>query len=197
MQDVRQFRVIARRRGPWNKCKLISPKPPLQPKHVWAIRIRLQLAKRVRDLALFNLANDSKLPGCDVVNLKVENVAPHGYALERTTVRQLKTKRPIKFEIAEQTRQAVDEYRKAANKQAGEFLFSGRKGRNRRLTTRQYARLVSNWIASIGLDPALSGTHSLRRTKATLIDRRTGNLRAVQLPLGHTKNREHGPTSRN
>ena len=175
-------RGISPRRG-----KLIGPKPPLQPKHVWAIRTRLQLSKRARDLALFNLAIDSKLRGCDVVSLKVEDVAPHGYALDRATVRQRKTGRPVKFEITEQTRQAVDEYLEQAGKRAGDFLFTGRRGKDRNLTTRQYARLVSEWIGSIGLDPSLFGTHSLRRTKATLIYRRTGNLRAVQLLLGHTK----------
>ncbi len=173
--------------GAWNKGRLIGPKPPLQPKHVWAIRTRLQLARRTRDLALFNLAIDSKLRGCDVVSVKVDAIAPHGYALERATVRQRKTGRPVKFEITEQTRQAIDLYLKTADKGPGEYLFSGRRGKDRSLTTRQYARLVSQWIASIGLDPSLFGTHSLRRTKATLIYRRTGNLRAVQLLLGHTK----------
>ena len=163
----------------WNKGRLIGPKPPLQPKHVWAIRTRLQLANRTRDLALFNLAIDSKLRGCDVVRLKVDDVAPHGYALERATVRQRKTGRPVKFEITEQTRQAVDAYLKTADKGPCEFVFSGRKGKDNSLTTRQYARLVSQWIASIGLDPSLFGTHSLRRTKASLIYRPTGNLRAV------------------
>ena len=175
------------RRQPWNKGKLIGPKPPLQPRHVWAIRTRLQLAGRVRDLALFNLAIDSKLRGCDVVSLKVEDVAPRGYAIDRATVRQRKTGRPVKFEITEQTRQTVDDYLKATGKAPGDFLFTGRRGRERCLTTRQYARLLSEWIAGIGLDSSLFGTHSIRRTKATLIYRRTGNLRAVQLLLGHTK----------
>jgi integrase len=89
--------------------------------------------------------------------------------------------------LTEQTRQAVDDYIKAAGKKPGEFLFSGRGDHNRCMTTRQYARLVSSWVATIGLDPHFFGTHSLRRTKATLIYRRTGNLRAVQLLLGHTK----------
>ncbi|MGK2922179.1 MAG: tyrosine-type recombinase/integrase [Methyloceanibacter sp.] len=171
---------------PWNKGKLVGQKPPLQPKHVWAIRTRLQLSNRRRDLALFNLAIDSKLRGCDLVNLKVEDVAPHGYAMERATVRQKKTGRPVRFELTEQTRQAVDDYFAERSKGHGEFLFPGRSNQ-RSLTTRQYARLVSDWTSSIGLDPSLFGTHSLRRTKATLIYRRTGNLRAVQLLLGHTK----------
>lgn len=174
-------------RPPWNRGKLIGQKPPLQPKHVWAIRTRLQLARRNRDLALFNLAIDSKLRGCDVVSLKVGDVAPHGYAIERATVRQKKTGRPVRFEITEQTRLAINGYLKTARKTPSGFLFTGRRGEDRCLTTRQYARLVSAWIASIGLDPKLFGTHSLRRTKATLIYRRTGNLRAVQLLLGHAK----------
>jgi integrase len=142
---------------------------------------------RIRDLALFNLAIDSKLRGCDVVAIKVEDVAPNGYTMDGATVRQKKTGRPVKFELTDQTRQAVDDYLKAAGKKPGDFLFTGRRGFGQCITTRQYSRLLSEWIASIGLDPKLFGTHSLRRTKATLIYRRTGNLRAVQLLLGHTK----------
>jgi integrase len=134
-------------------------------------------------LAMFNLAIDSKLRGCDVVHLKVEDVAPHGHAVDRATVRQKKTGQPVRFEMTEQTREAVDSYIGAANKKPGEFLFGGRRARDRPITTRQYARLVAQWIASIGLDPSFS----LRRTKPTLIYRRTGNLRAVQLLLGHKK----------
>ena len=177
----------ASRRTPWNKGKLIGARPPLRPKHVWSIRTRLLVEGRIRDLAMFNLAIDSKLRGCDVVALRVEDIAPNGYAIDRATVRQKKTGRPVKFELTDQTRQAVDDYLRAANKKPGEFLFTGRRGIGQCMTTRQYARLVSEWIASIGLDPHLFGTHSLRRTKATLIYRRTGNLRAVQLLLGHTK----------
>jgi integrase len=187
METVNDTSAVTLRRRPWNKGKLIGPKPPLQPKHVWAIRTRLQLAGRTRDLALFNLAIDSKLRGCDVVSLKVEDVAPHGYAVDRATVRQHKTGLPVRFEITEQTRQAIDEHLAAARKHPGDFLFHSRRDKDRCLSTRQYARLLSEWIASIGLAPSLFGTHSLRRTKATLIYRRTGNLRAVQLLLGHTK----------
>jgi len=187
MYTTNEPAIESNQRRPWNKGKLIGPKPPLQPRHVWAIRTRLQLAGRIRDLALFNLAIDSKLRGCDVVSLKVEDVAPHGYAIDRATVRQRKTGRPVKFEITEQTRQAIDDYLKISCKKLGDFLFSGSRGKERCLTTRQYARLLSEWIAGIGLDPTLFGTHSIRRTKATLIYRRTGNLRAVQLLLGHTK----------
>jgi integrase len=174
-------------RIPWNKEKLTGAKRPLRSKHVWAIRTKLQLEGRTRDLAMFNLAIDSKLRGCDVVALKVEDVAPNGYSVDRATVRQRKTGQPVKFELTEQTRQAVDDYIKAAGKKPDEFMFIGRRGSQRCMTTRQYARLVSEWIGSIGLDRHIFGTHSLRRTKATLIYRRTGNLRAVQLLLGHRK----------
>jgi integrase len=132
---------------------------------------------------LFNLAIDSKLRGCDVVALKVDDIAPSGYAADRATVRQKKTGRPVKFELTETTRQAIDDYLKATGKRPGDYLFTGRRF-NVSLTTRQYARLLAEWIASVGLDPHFFGTHSLRRTKATLIYRRTGNLRAVQLLLG-------------
>ncbi len=172
---------------PWNKGKLTGAKPPLRPKHVWPIRTKLQVEGRLRDLAMFNLAIDSKLRGCDIVVLKLEDVAPNGYALDRATVRQKKTGRPVKFELTEPTRQAIDDYLKHVARKPGEYLFSCRRGPGRTMTTRQYSRLVSRWIASIGLDATLFGTHSLRRTKATLIYRRTGNLRAVQLLLGHTK----------
>ena len=186
MQDNDNSEFPTLKRVPWNKGKLIGAKPPLRQKHVWAIRTKLQIEQRTRDLAMFNLAIDSKLRGCDVVALKVEDVAPNGYSVDRATVRQKKTGRPVRFELTEQTRQAVDDYIRAAAKKPGEFLFTARRGQERGMTTRQYARRVSEWIASIGLDPHLFGTHSLRRTKATLIYRRTGNLRAVQLLLGHT-----------
>ena len=173
--------------APWNKGKLIGAKPPLRPKHVWSIRTKLQVEGRTRDLAMFNLAIDSKLRGCDVVALRTEDVAPNGYAMDRASVRQKKTGRPVKFEMTEQTREAVDHYIRAVPRKPGEFLFASRRDSMRCMSTRQYARLVSAWIASIGLDSNLFGTHSLRRTKATLIYRRTGNLRAVQLLLGHSK----------
>jgi integrase len=171
---------------PWNKGKLIGPKPPLRPSQVWAIRTRLQMENRKRDLALFNLAIDSKLRGCDVVAVRVEDVAPSGYALERATIRQKKTGRPVRFELTDQTRSAIDNYLRLTGRRPGQVLFCGREP-SRGLTTRQYARLVQEWVASIGLDPLQFGTHSLRRTKAVLIYRQTGNLRAVQLLLGHTK----------
>ena len=186
MHENANLAATAAIRVPWNKGKLIGAKPPLRQKHVWAIRGMLQNERNKRDLAMFNLAIDSKLRGCDVVAIKVDDVAPNGYAVERATVRQRKTGRPVRFELTEHTRQAIDAYLKSCRRKPGEFLFTGPRS-VRSMTPRQYGRLVSDWLIGTGLDPHLYGTHSLRRTKATLIYRRTGNLRAVQLLLGHTK----------
>src|SRR3954447_25987781 len=189
MQDQVNATPTPHKRWPWNKGKLTGAKPPLRTKHVWSIRTKLQIEGRARDLAMFNLAIDSKLRGCDVVTIRAEDVAAGGYTADRATVRQKKTGRPVRFELSEQTRQAVDDYLKATGKRPGEFLFTGHRGPARSMTTRQYDRLVSAWIGSVGLDPRLFGTHSLRRTKATLIYRRSGNLRAVQLLLGQPRSK--------
>src|SRR5215469_12211368 len=125
MQDSQDFVSLSAKRAPWNKGKLIGPKPPLKPKHVWSIRSKLQLEGRIRDLAMFNLAIDSKLRGCDVVALKVEDVAPNGYAADRASIRQRKTGRPVRFELTEQSRQTIDDYLRNAGKRPGEFLFTG------------------------------------------------------------------------
>jgi integrase len=171
---------------PWNKGKLSGSKPPLLPKHVWAIRTRLQMLGKKRDLALFNLAIDRKLRGCDLVRLQVLDVAPNGYAIDRASIRQRKTRQPVKFEITEQTKLAIEAHLAQPRSTVDRFLFPGR-AVGSHLSTRQYARLLNSWLALIGLDPSLFGTHSLRRTNSTLIYRKTGNLRAVQLLLGHTK----------
>ena len=137
------------RRSPWNKGKLVGSKPPLRPSHVWSIRAKLQNERRVRDLALFNLAIDSKLRGCDVVAVRVDDVAPNGYTVDRATIRQRKTGRPVRFELTEQTRQSLDAYLCLTARKAGDFLFAARGNSRRGLTTRQYARLVSTWIAAL------------------------------------------------
>ncbi len=172
---------------PWNKGKLVGQKPPLKLKEVWAIRIRLQLAKRIRDLALFNLAIDSKLRGCDLVQLSVTDVLQGQHVVSRTMVMQQKTGRPVQFEITAQARDAVAAWIDQASLKPDQYLFPSRMSQSAHLSARQYARIVESWVASIGLDPSAYGTHSLRRTKATLIYRRTQNIRAVQLLLGHAK----------
>lgn len=167
--------------------KLTGQKPALKMKEVWSIRARLELKKRVRDLALFNLAIDSKLRGCDLVRLKVEDVAAGGEVKARAIIIQQKTKRPVQFEITEHTRTAIGTLIRRHGLRAADFLFPSRLATSPHLSTRQYARIVQGWVSSIGLNPATYGTHSLRRTKAALIYRKTGNLRAVQLLLWHSK----------
>ena len=172
---------------PWNKGKLLGQKPPLKLKEIWAVRIRLQLDHRTRELALFNLAIDSKLRGCDLVGLRVHDVVQGSHVAARAIVMQKKTQRPVQFEITEFTRDAVAAWIAVAHLEPDQFLFPSRVTESPHLSTRQYSRIVRSWVESIGLDPAAYGTHSLRRTKPTLICRRTKNLRAVQLLLGHTK----------
>jgi len=172
---------------PWNKGKLVGQKSPLKLKEIWSIRIRLELSHRVRDLALFNLALDSKLRGCDLVKLKVRDISHGEHISPRAIVMQQKTGRPVQFEITEQTRKSVAEWLILADLKSDSFLFPSRIHDSPHLSTRQYARIVNEWVAEIGLDPTCYGTHTMRRTKASLIYRRTKNIRAVQLLLGHTK----------
>ncbi len=172
---------------PWNKGKLVGKKSPLKLKEIWAIRVRLQLAVNHRDLALFNLAIDSKLRGSDLVKIRVCDISKSGSVSNRAMVLQQKTNRPVQFEITEQTRDAVSVWIENAKLSGASYLFPSRLKMSPHLSTRQYARIVEGWVSSIGLDASRYGTHSLRRTKATLIYKRTKNLRAVQLLLGHTK----------
>jgi integrase len=178
---------IVKASTPWNKGKLIGQKPPLKLREIWAIRIRLQLKKETRELAIFNLAIDSKLRSCDLVKLKVRDVY-HGNGISpRAMILQQKTQQPVQFEITEQTRDALKNWISHNQLRPDDYLFRSRINSSNHISTRQYARIVHKWVEMIGLDTLLYGTHSLRRTKATLIYRRTRNLRAVQLLLGHTK----------
>jgi len=181
------IKVAVKRRDPWNKGKLVGQKSPLKLKEIWAIRIRLQLASRIRDLALFNLAIDSKLRACDLVKLRVRDVSHGDRVSARTIVMQQKTQRPVQFEITESTKEALTSWIRHAALKSENYLFPTRLHDSPHLSIRQYARIVDGWVRSAGLDPAAYGTHTLRRTKASLIYRRTKNLRAVQLLLGHTK----------
>ena len=178
---------VSSHRAPWNKGRLIGQKRPLKPKEVWAIRVRLQLEERRRDLALFNLALDSKLRGCDLVRLQVNDVCVGGRVRDRATVIQRKTRRPVQFEITEQTRAAIRDWVANSVPGNGQYLFPSRFHDQPHISTRQYARVVHRWVERAGLDSSAYGTHSMRRTKAAQIYKKTGNLRAVQLLLGHTK----------
>ncbi|OHC14505.1 MAG: integrase, partial [Pseudomonadales bacterium GWC2_63_15] len=152
-----------------------------------AIRVRLQIGEKIRDLALFDLAIDSKLRACDLTKLRVRDIAHGVHVSPRAIVMQQKTQRPVQFEITEQTRAALEAWIHQAQLRGEDCLFPSRLHASEHLSTRQYARIVKAWVTAIGLDPAIYGTHTMRRTKASLIYRRTKNLRAVQLLLGHTK----------
>ena len=179
--------LIVKASTPWNKGKLVGQKSPLRLREVWAIRIRLQLKKEARVLAMFNLAIDSKLRSCDLVQLKVRDIY-HGYAIApRAMVLQQKTQQPVQFEITAHTREALKNWISHKQLDPDDYLFPSRINRPNHISKRQYSRIVHKWVKMIGLDTLMYGTHSLRRTKATLIYRRTKNLRAVQLLLGHTK----------
>ncbi|MBN3790044.1 tyrosine-type recombinase/integrase [Burkholderia sp. Ac-20353] len=174
-------------REAWNKGKLIGQKPPLKPQEVWAIRIYLHNAHAMRDLAMFNLAIDNKLRGCDLVSLRVRDVTHGNQVLPRALIVQRKTQRPVQFELIESTRSAIGAWLEVAALRPEQYLFPSRLSAFPHVSTRQYARMVHRWVGAAGLDPTVYGTHSLRRTKATLIYKRTKNLRAVQLLLGHSK----------
>ena len=142
------------RAAPWNKGKLLGQKPPLKFKEIWAIRIRLQLDDRARELALFNLAIDSELRGCDLLGLRVHDVVQGSQVAARAIVIQKKTQRPVQFEMTEQTRDAIAAWLSTAHLRLEQFLFPSRLSGSPHLSTRQYSRIVGSWVASIGLDPA-------------------------------------------
>ena len=172
---------------PWNKGKLAGQKLPLKLQEIWAIRIRLQMDNRFRDLALFNLAIDSKLRACDLLNLRVSDVSTSGRVSSRSIIMQQKTQRRVQFEITARTRESLADWIQISKLELSAFLFPSRMNPSWHLSRRQYARIVESWVDEIGLDTTAYGTHSIRRTKASLIYRRTKNIRAVQLLLGHAK----------
>ena len=174
-------------REPWNKGKLVGQKAPFKLKDIWALRVRLQMEGRVRELALFSLGIDSKLRGCHLVAFKVRDVCHGEQVATRAVVMQHKTRRPVQLEITQATRDVLEAWIRQAGLKSDDFLFPSRLHGSPHLGTRQYARILGHWVDELGLDRTEYGTHSMRRTKATLIYRRTKNLRAVQLLLGHSK----------
>ena len=174
-------------RIPWNKGKLVGQEAPLTQQQIWSLRIRLEAAGNPRNLALFNRAIDSKLRACDLLSLRVSDIADGLKVQSRGKIIQQKTGRPVRFELTKRTKESVRRWIEFGELSADSYLFPSRQRASTRLSTRQYARLMKEWTRSIGLDPSRYGTHSMRRTKATLIYRQTKNLRAVQLLLGHTK----------
>jgi integrase len=176
-----------KRKTCWNKGKLVGQKLPLKLEEIWSIRIRLELANNLQELTMFNLALDCKLRACDFIKLKVLDIA-HGATIQsRAMLIQQKTSSSVQFELTPKTRKSLQEWISKKSLRSGDYLFGSRVKKDFHLTTRQYARIVKKWISSIGLDLTLYGTHTMRRTKASLIYKKTKNLRAVQILLGHTK----------
>ncbi|MCE4226641.1 tyrosine-type recombinase/integrase [Methylobacterium sp. C25] len=174
-------------RRAWNAGRKLGAKRALKPQQVWAIRFWLDREQRVRDRAMFDLAIDSKLRGCDLVKLRIGDVVSGGRVRARAIVIQRKTGQPVQFEILEPARTSVLTWLECRGGALDDYAFPSRIDRTDHISTRQYARLVDEWVTGIGLRREDYGTHSLRRTKASLIYKRTGNLRAVQILLGHTK----------
>ncbi len=182
-----EFDPPAADRRAWNAGTKVGAKRALKPKQVWAIRFFLDQRRRLRDRALFDLALDSKLRGCDVVRMKIGDVVSGGQVRSRAIVVQRKTGRPVQFELLADARASLLAWLERRGGTLADYLFPSRINHAHHLSTRQYARLVDEWVTGVGLRREEYGTHSLRRTKASIIYKATGNLRAVQILLGHSK----------
>ena len=182
-----QYDPSMQARAPWNAGKTVGTKRPLTQKQIWAIRFFLDRERRLRDRALFDLAIDSKLRGCDLVKIKIGDLVAGDEVRTRAMVIQQKTGRPVQFELTSDVRASLLAWLERRGGSLDEHAFPSRIDRTHHMSTRQYARLVDEWVTAIGLRRAEYGTHSLRRTKASMIYKATGNLRAVQILLGHTK----------
>lgn len=181
------FDPAEQRRPAWNSGKTVGTKRPLTQKQIWAVRFFLDRERRLRDRALFDLAIDSKLRGCDLVKIKIADLISGVEIRTRAIVTQQKTGRPVQFELTADVRASLFAWFERRGGTVGDYAFPSRADPTGHLSTRQYARLVDEWVDAIGLRRAEYGTHSLRRTKASMIYRATGNLRAIQILLGHTK----------
>ena len=178
--------VEADRRA-WNSRRKAGAKRALKPRQVWAIRFFLDQHRRTRDRALFALAIDSKLRGCDVVKVKIGDIVLGEQIRTRAIVAQAKTGKPVQFELTSDARTSLLAWLERRGGTLADYVFPSRIDHADHLGTRQYARLVDEWVVGIGLRREEYGNHSLRRTKASIIYKMTGNLRAVQILLGYTK----------
>ena len=181
-----EFDPTAREGRPWNTGRIVGAKQALKPQQVWAVRFWLDRERRLRDRALFDLAIDSKLRGCDVVKIKIGDLVSGGRVRARAAVVQQKTGRPVQFELLEAARTTIQAWLEHRGGTLDDYAFPSRNNRAKHISTRQYARLVGEWVTGVGLRREDYGTHSLRRTKASIIYKATGNLRAVQILLSQT-----------
>ena len=187
--------AITTPRRAWNRGRIVGQKRPLQPKYVWAIRVRLELAENKRDLSLFNMAVDSKLRGCDLVKLLVKDVLAASHLKERTSILQSKTSQPVQFEITEGTGRSLRAWIDDPAMTGSDFLWPVRFHDPNHISTRQYARLVKDWVASIGFEPSAYGTHSLRRTKVAQIYKKDWKPSSGAAVAWSHQNGQHSPLS--
>jgi Site-specific recombinase XerC len=185
--EKQETKIAAIKRPVWNAGRTVGAKRALKPKQICEIRFYLNQQRRLRDRALFDLAIDSKLRGCDLVQLKIGDLVSGGQIRTRAIVTQQKTGRPVQFELLADTRASLLAWLDRRGGSVDDYVFPSRVDHHGHLSTRQYARLVDEWVTAVGLVRSEYGTHSLRRTKASIIYRATGNLRAVQILLGHSK----------
>jgi len=185
--EMSETESAATKRQVWNAGRTVGAKRALKPKQIWEIRFYLNQHRRLRDRALFDRAIDSKLRGCDLVRMKIGDVVSGGQVRSRATVMQQKTGRPVQFELLPDARASLLARLERRGGTLDEYVFPSRVDHNAHLSTSQYARLVDEWVTGVGLMRSEYGTHSLRRMKASIIYRATGNLRAVQILLGHSK----------
>ncbi len=181
---MEKLSCVSQPKIPWNKGKIVGQKPAFKLKEVWANSYPTPDGKKIKEFTLFNMAIDSKFSGCDLVKLRISDVMHGTQILKRAIIIQQKTKKPVQFEITEQTRNSIRDMLDEMNLDGQDYLFRSSFKQSKHLSTRQYALIVKKWISSIGLEPMEYGTHSLRRTKPSLIYRKTKNLRVVQLLLG-------------
>ncbi|MER8447052.1 tyrosine-type recombinase/integrase [Mesorhizobium sp. M1066] len=182
-----QYDLVGQGHSAWNAGKRVGVKRPLKVRQIWEIRFFLDREGRSRDRALFDLAIDSKLRGCDLVKLKIGTLVSGAEIRTRAMVVQQKTGRPVQFELMADARASLLAWLERRGGTVDDFAFPSRVDHAGHLSTRQYARLVDEWVSAVGLRREDYGTHSLRRTKASIIYKATGNLRAIQILLGHTK----------
>jgi integrase len=187
IMEMTENEATATKRPVWNAGRSVGAKRALKPKQIWEIRFYLNERRRMRDRALFDLAIDSKLRGCDLVRIKIGDIVSGGQIRSRAIVIQQKTGRPVQFELLPDARASLLAWLERRGGTVDDYVFPSRVDRNWHLSTRQYARLVDEWVTGVGLQRSEYGTHSLRRTKASIIYRATGNLRAIQILLGHSK----------
>ena len=185
--EMTEPQTVAITRQVWNAGRTVGAKRALKPKQIWQIRFYLNQNRRLRDRALFDLAIDSKLRGCDLVRMKIGDIVSGGQIRTRAIVMQQKTSRPVQFELLADARASLLAWLERRGGTLDDYVFPSRVNHAEHLSTRQYARLVDDWVTAVGLMRSEYGTHSLRRTKASIIYRATGNLRAVQILLGHSK----------